>query len=626
MLFRKLFLGISLSLAAVSSNLLGGGLGVNGSSALLADVFVGYTLFAPNNSKSTCLVDINKNIVHRWSHNRSGGYSVYLLGNGNIIRTAQASNSTFNGGGSQGYVQEVDWDGNVVWEYLYSSSTHLAHHDIEPMPNGNVLIIAWELKSATEAKAAGRSSSGAVWPDHVIEVEKATSKIVWEWHAWDHLVQDYDASKANYGVVANHPELLDVNLGSSGGGPGGGGGDWLHMNGVSYNATLDQVLISSHMMSEFYIIDHSTTTAEAKGHSGGKYGKGGDFLYRWGKPSNYDATGTAYFSVIHCPFWVPYDFPGGGNILIFNNGTSQRASSVIEITTPVTTEGGYTFTSGTGYGPTSPTWTYSNGSSFYATDMGSCQRLPNGNTLIIDPNDGYLFEVDQAKQKVWEYDYGSQVARCIRYAPEYEGLSRLTTPVELADFSSKQTTEGVLLRWTTYSESGNYGFAVERTFDTTNTKSWSEIAIIHGSETSVTQKNYEYLDFELRPGHRSYRLRQIDLDGSTTLSGMLTITVSGPTEYRLEQNYPNPFYLQGQTARVSNPITTILFSLPKMSEVTITVYNVLGEKVAALVEKRSLTAGIHSLEWNASGLCTGLYFYKMETADFVQVKKVVLFP
>ena len=126
-------------------------------------------------------------------------------------------------------------------------------------------------------------------------------EIVWEWHIWDHLIQDYDPSKNNYGSIAEHPELIDVNMievaggGPGGGGPGGGGrpggagGDWFHVNGVDYNAELDQIAFSSRHTSEIYIIDHSTTTEEAAGHTGGNSGMGGDIMYRWGNPSNYGA-------------------------------------------------------------------------------------------------------------------------------------------------------------------------------------------------------------------------------------------------------------------------------------------------------------------------------------------------
>jgi hypothetical protein len=389
------------------------------------DVSPGYTLFGNNDGRMTYLVDMDGKTVHSWTHTRSGGYAVYLLENSNILRTAQASNSILSGGGSAGYVQEIDWNGNVVWEFLYSSSTALAHHDIEPMPNGHVLIIAWEVKSATVAKAAGRKTTAAMWPDHVIEVDKSTSQIVWQWHAWDHLIQDYDQTKANYGVVNQHPELFDINLGSSGSSGPGGGGDWLHMNGISYNAALDQIVLTSHNMSELYVIDHSTTTQEAAGHTGGTYGKGGDILYRWGNPANYRATGTTYFSVVHCPYWIPSGLPGAGNIIAFNNGTNTRASSIIEITPPLQSDGLYTFTSGTAYGPATPAWTYSNGTSFYSSNQGCCQRLADGHTLITDPDSGYIFEVDQNQKKAWEYKYAGQIARSQRYAAGYAGLSKL---------------------------------------------------------------------------------------------------------------------------------------------------------------------------------------------------------
>ena len=353
--------------------------------------FDGYTLFNPNGAKTTYLVDMEGNVVHRWNNSLKGGYSVYLLENEHILRTAQDPNAHLRSGGSQGYVQEIDWNGNVVWEFKYSSSTYLSHHDIEPMPDCNVLVIALEVKSPSEAIAAGRNKYSEFWPDHIIEVNKETSEIVWEWHAWDHLVQDYDPTKDNYGVVADHPELFDVNMGGTSGGPGSRGGDWLHTNGISYNPQLDQIVISSHVTDEFYVIDHSTTTKEAAGHTGGNSGKGGDILYRWGNPTNYDAPGNQYFDVIHCSWWIPDDLPGGGNILVFNNGERQRASSIVEITPPVDNNGNYAFTPGLAFEPSEPTWFYSAGNSFYSQHLGSNQRLPNGNTLICEATRGYLF-------------------------------------------------------------------------------------------------------------------------------------------------------------------------------------------------------------------------------------------
>ncbi len=397
-----------------------------------SEAYDGYTLFNPNGAKKTYLVDMDGETVHTWDNSESGGYSVYLLENGNILRPAKDDDAQLNGGASAGLLQEIDWDGNVVWEYEYSSSTYLTHHDIELLPNGNILLIAWEVKSASEATAAGRSKDEEIWPDHIIEVKPEGSddgEIVWEWHAWDHLIQDHDDTKDNYGVVSDHPELLDVNLDgkSSRAPPGGGGNDWLHINGISYNPERDQIVISSHFMNEFYVIDHSTTTEEAAGHTGGDSGKGGDILYRWGDPENYGAgdSGDQEFDVIHCSVWIPEGYPGAGNILVFDNGEADKESRIAEITPPMDGDGNYVLSPGEAYGPDSLSWSYSDGTDFYSNHLGSNQRLPNGNTLISESTSGYLFEVDSDGNNVWDFTHENEIARSLRYASDYEGLKAL---------------------------------------------------------------------------------------------------------------------------------------------------------------------------------------------------------
>jgi hypothetical protein len=395
-----------------------------------AQAFTGYTLYSPNNSRNTYLLDMNKTVVKSWSHNRSGGYSVYLLSDGSILRPAMASNAQLGGGGAEGVVQRVAWNGTVLWDYTYSSSTYLAHHDIEPMPNGNVLIIAWEVKSASQAVQAGLNRSISIWPDHIVEVQPVGTNggnIVWQWHAWDHLIQQYNATKSNYGVIKDHPELLNINMGASG--VGISGGDWMHINAISYNPDLDQIVISSHTLNEIYVIDHSTTTQEAASHQGGRSGKGGDILYRWGMPTNYGASGAQYFSVVHCATWIPSGLPGAGNIMAFNNGDNQRRSAIVELVPPVSSAGIYSFTAGSAYGPSSPTWTYT-ASDFYTDHLGGCQRLPNGNTLIVESTSGNMFEVNTAGAVQWSYSPGGEIVRALRYAPEYSGLRVLTTDTQ----------------------------------------------------------------------------------------------------------------------------------------------------------------------------------------------------
>lgn len=390
------------------------------------NAFDGYTLFSALNGRTTYLVDMAGKTVHTWSHTYSGGYATYLLPNGHLLRAAMAPNAQLRGGAYHGLLQEFDWNGSVVWEYTYSGPNYIAHHDIEPMPNGNVLMIAWEVKSASEAAAMGRSNASTLWPDHIIEVRPeppSGGSIVWEWHIWDHLVQNKDANKPNYGVISEHPERFDVNL--IGGSSGPWGGDWQHVNAVSYNPDRDEIVFSSHFMNEFYIIDHSTTTAEAAGSTGGQRGKGGDFLYRWGKPSNYGVSGSTVFDVVHCAWWIPRGLAGEGNVLVYNNGARKLASEILELSLPFDAQGNYAREAGAAFGPEQALWKYSNGRTFFSNHLGGNQRLPNGNTFITEATSGFLFEVTSDGQVVWQYNFGREIARALRYARDYPGVAAL---------------------------------------------------------------------------------------------------------------------------------------------------------------------------------------------------------
>ncbi len=394
-----------------------------------AQVNDGYNLFAPIQSTDTYLMDNDGTVVHTWAGTYSPALSVYLLEDTTLLRTAKPSGGSFDSGGAGGRVELYDWDGNLAWSYDYSSASYCLHHDVEHLPNGNILLIAWELKTQAEAVAAGRDpsllSDGELWPDHIIEVAPSPASggtIVWEWHVWDHLVQDHDVTKANYGTVADHPELIDLNYAQN------AKADWNHSNSVAYTSQLDQIMLSVRNFSEIWVIDHSTTSAEAAGHSGGNSGRGGDLLYRWGNPQAYDA-GTAadqQLFVQHDAEWIASGLPGAGNILIFNNGKGRSDgsySTVDEIEPPLEADGSY----GTAvpYGPVSPTWTYqaSPTSELYAERISGSQRLLSGNTLICDGPGGRFLEVTSGGSTVWEHDATSEVFRVERYDPGYTGLS-----------------------------------------------------------------------------------------------------------------------------------------------------------------------------------------------------------
>ena len=372
----------------------------------------GYTLLTPPNH-DTFLLDMQGRIVHTWKTSRPPGLVAYLMNDGRLLRPADYGGDSVNlAGGQGGLVEIIDINGAAVWSYNYcKAGSHCQHHDVAPMPNGNVLILAWERKSRAEAIAAGLNPAALktyteIWVDHIVEVKPLGQNggtVVWEWHLWDHYVQDFDATKANFGDVKDSPGKLDINYQAL----FQDGDDISHFNSVQYNPELDQIMVSIWATHEVAIIDHGTTTAQAKGSTDGKQGKGGDFIYRWGNPAAYRAGATLDHQLLtqHDATWIPPGLPGAGNLLVFNNGigrTGGHASSVDEIVTPVTSTGSYPLVKGKPYGPMALKWTYT-ASNLLTIVGGSAQRLKGGNTLISSAINGRIVEVTPAGKVVWHY-------------------------------------------------------------------------------------------------------------------------------------------------------------------------------------------------------------------------------
>jgi hypothetical protein len=401
----------------------------------------GYTLIASTNSTDTFLIDMTGRVVNTWKSDVGQPMSAYLLEDGHLLRTGAVKNPPFFGGGAAGRIQEFAWDGKLVWDYTYVNDKQLPNHDVCKLPNGNVLMIVWEKVAAKDAVAAGRRpetvSNEYMLADCILEVQptgKTTGKIVWEWRPFDHLIQDFDDKKANHGDVGAHPELIDVNFGDSTiaamvakpdeleklraigyvGGAGRRGAppqtDWLHVNSVAYNADLDQIMLSVFEFSEVWVLDHGTTTEQAKGHEGGKYGKGGDLLYRWGNPRSYRAGAVKDQRLFgqHNAQWIAKGLPGEGHLLVFNNGSRRTGgaySTVDEVVLPVDDKGHYESTKGKAFGPDKAVWSYAapKKTDFYAPFISGAQRLANGNTLICSGTNGTIFEVTPKDEVVWKY-------------------------------------------------------------------------------------------------------------------------------------------------------------------------------------------------------------------------------
>jgi len=404
---------------------------------LSAEVFDGMTLYTPivngSNSHQTYLIDNQMNIINMWTHERGVVSMPYLLEDSTLLYPYRVENPSMNAAGSGGGISKYTWSGELLWDYHITDETYQHHHDIEPLPNGNILIIVWEKKSAEEAFAAGRqiinNPLNQMWAEAILEVEPVgddSANIVWEWHIWDHLIQDVDSTLPNYGTIAEHPELQDINYDDSNAGPptvrpGGPNGDWKHFNAIAYNIELDQIALSSRTHDEIYIIDHSTTTEEAATHTGGSSGMGGDYLYRWGNPNAY-GRGLDSDHILKEPHgvnWIPEGYPGAGNILIFNNNHTNN-SAVIEIITPIIDNGTYLLNNNMPFGPEAPLWLYTG--EFHTEIQGGAFRLPNGNTLITDCDDGYIFEVTQDHYIVWSHSYNEGqniIARAQKYSMNY---------------------------------------------------------------------------------------------------------------------------------------------------------------------------------------------------------------
>ncbi len=410
--------------------------------------FNGYTLLAPNSARQTYLLDNCGLIVNQWSSDNIPYFSAYLTPEGNLLRAVRF-------GAQGGGVEMHNWEGELIWQYQFFSDKLSQHHDLELLPNGNILILAWESFTQHEAIEAGRDTSlidEEIRPEAIFEVEPIgtdSANIVWEWHVMDHLIQDNDPTKANFGNPANHPELIDFNYI----GIGGGYVDWLHANYIDYNPDLDQIIINIRNFNEFWVIDHSTTTEEAAGHTGGNSGKGGDILYRWGNPQTY-RRGTEEDRVFyrqHNANWIPAGYPGEGHIMVFNNGLERQPvqfSSIDVLIPPVDAMGNYETSASAPFAPAElhSTYTATPLEDMYSARISSAQRLPNGHTLICVGQAGQLIEVDANDVVHWDYINplqgsnpveqgnpapGNSVFAAVRYAPDFEGfIGRDLTPGE----------------------------------------------------------------------------------------------------------------------------------------------------------------------------------------------------
>ncbi len=236
------------------------------------------------------------------------------------------------------------------------------------------------------------------------------------------------------------------------------------------------------------------------------------------------------------------------------------------------------------------------------TGLRGCYQLLSGNYLVTSGTG--VHEIDGTTGAFVRTIIAGVSARFV------EPFDIAAVPVELTSFSANVLNGGVVLSWTTATETNNSGFQVERSKDN---ESFKQIIFVPGFGTTTEPKSYSYTDNSVNSGTYYYRLKQIDFDGSFSYSEVLEVNIGLPTEFALEQNYPNPF----------NPSTTINFTVPQSAQVTLKIFDVLGREVSTLINQ-VVPGGNHEVQFDATGLPSGLYFYTLSTGNFVETKKMVL--
>ena len=370
----------------------------------------GYTLLYPHNQPNVYLLDFCGEVVHTWANADTlrPGNMAYLQENGDLVMTYRPqvfSSDPIWAGGGGATIERRTWENDVLWSYTLNDSTGRFHHDIEVKPNGNVFAIAWEHFSAQEALEAGRDSAivpeDGIWSEMILELSpdgEGGATVVWEWHAWDHLIQDLDPSKDNFGVVSESTNKIDLNYGT----PSSQPSDWLHINAIDYNPFFEHLLVSVPTFDELWIIDYDNFTP-------------GELIWRWGNPEAYDL-GTPEDKQLfyqHDCHWV-YDHvtlnnPDFGKIAVFNNrvpDSNGALHSAVHLLNPAYTDYDNTFATdlfdGT-YLPADFDWTYVAPDSIYTSGLSSFQRLENGNSLICFGRWGDTREITPDGDLAWRY-------------------------------------------------------------------------------------------------------------------------------------------------------------------------------------------------------------------------------
>ncbi|WP_233268048.1 arylsulfotransferase family protein [Algibacter sp. L3A6] len=366
-----------------------------------------YLLVIDQTGQGADLINHDGDEIFSWDFDASIGNDASLLDDGSMIVCLKADDATITFGGYGGVFQKINADQTIDWEVSYSTTEQTAHHDVEYLSNGNIIFPVWE--AVSDATVMGFSGSQDIYPEAIIEMNPLTEEIVWEWHVTDHLIQDYDSTKLNYGTVQDNPNKVDINYNSA-----QENGDIMHINGITVDEDNDIIYLTINNYSEIWVLDHSTTTTEAATNTGGNYNLGGDLIYRFGNPLAYDNIGDVTINDVHYP-----NLLDTGNMLVFSNNIYDEQSAVFEyqLNPP------YQLVSGQDNEP-EIVWSFTD-SELYSSGLGGAVRTPNGNTLIAEGRDGTVWEVSDSGEVLWKYAEYDTIWRVYSIPVDDDALSSL---------------------------------------------------------------------------------------------------------------------------------------------------------------------------------------------------------
>lgn len=355
------------------------------------------------------LMNKDSKILHEWNLKTAIGNDCVLLDTGKLLALVEANSPDITFGGFAGNLQLVNPDNSIEWEYKISNENMISHHDVEMLPNGNVIILVWMKKTGEEAIQEGFKFNYDIYPESVFELDPSKMEIVWEWHSWDHLIQEYDESKSNFGLVSENPGKININYNPN------QSGDIMHANGITYDSKNDLIYLSINFFSEIWVIDHSTTKEEAKTSVGGNQNKGGDLVYRFGNPLAYNNTAAErLFYNQHYPNLQINEH--NNTMLLFMNGNTLGQSTVYEFNLP-----DKPLLEPNKNNEPEILWAFTH-PDLYSQKVSGAEELPNGNILITEGDYG-AWEVTRNGEIVWKFKGDGFFWRIYPYLPDSEALS-----------------------------------------------------------------------------------------------------------------------------------------------------------------------------------------------------------